>query len=360
MTELLKKILLFGNTDPHTFSEIYPDITESNRKNMIIYSMIAAAGMCCMFIASLKPGFLDANRNVYAGAMLISLAIGLFAHWCKKRSAQLVYICVYTFAAMLYAFGIAMGTIIRPGDISVSFPVLLFAVPLFFTDIPIRMNIATALSIFCYCILAVRTQTTKVLVENLASILPYGIISIILSSYMMVIKIRRYALEYENKFLIERDQLTGMLNRRCYEQHLQLFRTGGAHNGLMICAFDINGLKMVNDNLGHAAGDELICGAADCIEGIFGKYGRCYRVGGDEFVAIIDGTSQAEDELKTRLERRCSCFKGNYVSGLSISTGMVSSDGTEQIDELIKRADERMYDDKKLFYEITGNDRRKY
>lgn len=50
---------------------------------------------------------------------------------------------------------------------------------------------------------------------------------------------------------------------------------------------DLNGLKGANDTLGHAAGNELIRGAADCLRAAFGAFGDIYRIGGDEFAAIL-------------------------------------------------------------------------
>ena len=50
---------------------------------------------------------------------------------------------------------------------------------------------------------------------------------------------------------------------------------------------DLNGLKNANDSFGHAAGDELICAAADCMKNSFSEHSKVYRVGGDEFVVII-------------------------------------------------------------------------
>ncbi|MCR5741555.1 MAG: diguanylate cyclase [Gammaproteobacteria bacterium] len=45
--------------------------------------------------------------------------------------------------------------------------------------------------------------------------------------------------------------------------------------------FDINGLKTENDTIGHEAGDELICGSAECMKNAFSRHGKIYRVGGD-------------------------------------------------------------------------------
>lgn len=61
----------------------------------------------------------------------------------------------------------------------------------------------------------------------------------------------------------------------------------GLDDDFVYVSFDVNGLKIVNDSLGHLAGDEVIIAAADCISKTFGKVGTVYRVGGDEFVALV-------------------------------------------------------------------------
>ena len=58
---------------------------------------------------------------------------------------------------------------------------------------------------------------------------------------------------------------------------------------------DLNGLKEANDNIGHEAGDELIIGASKCMDNAFSGLGRTYRVGGDEFVALLRGTREVTD-----------------------------------------------------------------
>ena len=60
-------------------------------------------------------------------------------------------------------------------------------------------------------------------------------------------------------------------------------------------AVDINGLKEVNDTFGHEAGDQLIIGAANCIERAFGDYGKVFRTGGDEFIVLL--TEDIPDEV---------------------------------------------------------------
>ena len=80
------------------------------------------------------------------------------------------------------------------------------------------------------------------------------------------------------------DKMTGCFNRRSYEEDLSKM---SANDQFIYISMDVNGLKIINDSHGHAAGDELICGAAACMRSCFDKYGKVYRIGGDEFVAVL-------------------------------------------------------------------------
>ena len=360
MWEKIKKVVLYGNTEKKNFQVVQEEINESNRRCLIVYNMIVAVGMFCMVVMTFFRDNLASNRMPYLACAVTGVILGVIASKSSRKQGLLINICVYVFVAILMGFGIVMGTILNTEFVSVSFPILMFAVPLLFTDRPLRMGMAQVISLFCYIGLALQNQSDYIFGENMVSIIPYGIVSIILSGFMMCIKVRRHVLEYENRFLSESDQLTGMMNRRSFEQHMDLLRKNGRSPlDLTICAFDVNGLKKVNDTLGHHAGDELIRGAADCIEGAFGSYGRCYRTGGDEFMAILDGSHPTDEELRDSLNSRCSCFKGTYVSGLSISIGMVTGTAEDSLDALVMKADQEMYADKSRYYRQAGFDRRR-
>ncbi len=355
----MKRILLYGNAEKETFEKIYPDITKSSRTNLLVFSWIVVVGVACMMIASFFEESLVKNRLIYSILLAGNLVIALWVSHIKETNHRVIYTLIYLFVGMLFLFGIDLGTFIEPNEVTVSFPILLFAVPLLFTDVPWRMDLAILIGLILYYVAAKITQTPLILGYNMTSIIPYGIISMVVSAYMMSIKIRRFVLESENKNLIEKDQLTGMLNRRCFEQKVHQIREAGCEEGIMVCAFDLNRLKPVNDNLGHHAGDELIKGAAGCIEGVFGHYGVCYRIGGDEFMAILGPALPLEEELKVALEHRCASFSGTYVSGLSIAVGMVTAKEGEDIDELIRQADKEMYEDKQRYYIQAGLEPRK-
>lgn len=86
------------------------------------------------------------------------------------------------------------------------------------------------------------------------------------------------------------DSLTGLFNRNKFNLDMQDFEKI-LLSRLGVAAIDLNGLKRVNDRMGHSAGDHLICRAANHIASMFA--GRCYRIGGDEFV-VIDSKMEEE------------------------------------------------------------------
>lgn len=156
------------------------------------------------------------------------------------------------------------------------------------------------------------------------------------------------------------DELTGLFNRRSYESDLSEMKKKEVSSNLVFIAVDVNGLKQVNDNIGHDAGDEIIIGAGKALKTVFGSYGKVYRVGGDEFVTIINVEEQELKSLKDELENEVNRFEGKTIDTLSISTGYATKREYPEatIDVLAKIADDRMYSDKTLYYQKNGIDRR--
>lgn len=81
------------------------------------------------------------------------------------------------------------------------------------------------------------------------------------------------------------DGLTDLLNRTSYMEKVKELEDD-ENPYMLIAIYDVNNLKKVNDTMGHQKGDEMIKRVADVMSASLGKYGQCYRVGGDEFVFI--------------------------------------------------------------------------
>ena len=151
------------------------------------------------------------------------------------------------------------------------------------------------------------------------------------------------------KYMANTDSMTGVRNKHAYseqEEYINSQITSGEIDKLAVVIGDINGLKYVNDTFGHAAGDQLIKDATALICERF-PHGAVYRVGGDEFVIILQGegydTMQEEiDALNRKVEAN---IKENAVV---IALGYSSFNSEDQyLSDVFERADKMMYERKK-------------
>lgn len=134
------------------------------------------------------------------------------------------------------------------------------------------------------------------------------------------------------------DTLTHLRNRNGYMETLkrwsgrELQQVGGIYT-------DLNGLKKTNDTLGHEAGDALICRMASALEAAFPE--KAYRIGGDEFVVLMQDIPQEVFEENVR-RFRAELQRQNVCAAV----GAVWEPHTRDLEALLRRADERMYEEK--------------
>ena len=163
----------------------------------------------------------------------------------------------------------------------------------------------------------------------------------------------------EHKALANADRLTGVYNRLAYEEAMQdkdvVYRPD-----FVYAAIDLNGLKNINDTYGHAAGDEAIKGAADCLKESIKDYGKLYRIGGDEFAAMVCADENIIETIKMKLAETTQNWQGELVKEISLSLGFAGREEYPYVTskELAHIADTRMYHDKELYYQRKGVDRR--
>lgn len=151
------------------------------------------------------------------------------------------------------------------------------------------------------------------------------------------------------------DGLTGLGNRTAYLEQLEAYASGEMGiSKLGIVFLDVNNLKKVNDNQGHEKGDELITVAARIISDSFGKLGKSYRIGGDEFCVLMTGLGLQDMYERGLLEFQKLVDEANkakwYTYEIQIANGFSICDMIERqkIDEAVMAADGAMYANKKM------------
>ena len=159
----------------------------------------------------------------------------------------------------------------------------------------------------------------------------------------------RKSLEQQLEYLSYHDQLTGLYNRRFFEEELKRIDVERNYPMTLVMG-DVNGLKLINDSFGHAIGDELIKKVADMI----GKGCRAddiiARLGGDEFVILLPKTDTYETEsIIKRIKSEALKEKIGSVE-ISISFGWETKTKVEEkTQDILKKAEDHMY--KKKLYE---------
>ena len=151
------------------------------------------------------------------------------------------------------------------------------------------------------------------------------------------------------------DVMTGLGNRAAMEREMKFLQENvKLCKNIWCVAADINGLKRVNNNFGHLAGDRMICTVAECFRAAGKGKGKIFRSGGDEFVVFF--TDCKEKEVRDFIERfRDSLLKhqDKEWKELQVAVGYeAAGEGEDAINDLINRADLKMYENKRKQREI--------
>ena len=149
-----------------------------------------------------------------------------------------------------------------------------------------------------------------------------------------------------------RDQLTSLGNRRLYYRKVAKLEAMGFEDDVNIIMIDVNGLKVTNDTLGHDAGDELLVGTAVCMTEAFPDAELLCRLGGDEFCIILQKKPAVLEKRMNRFLAYAENWNGSLIKSISMSYGIANRKKYPgfTVSELLKAADEEMYEYKTNYY----------
>lgn len=164
---------------------------------------------------------------------------------------------------------------------------------------------------------------------------------------------RRLA-EQQARHTAEHDPLTGLANRDLFRKNLDIAIEQAQHHNRMIAVlyFDLDGFKKINDTLGHAVGDKLLCTIAQEIQASVRSVDTVARLGGDEFALIVTHidephyAARVAQSILDRLSQPVSVAGNHLAIGTSIGISLLSA-GNANAETLLQQADVAMYQAKK-------------
>lgn len=205
-------------------------------------------------------------------------------------------------------------------------------------------------------------QLDFIFLHSISWITPWGFLFAHILALICSVSAIYYYFDMKNKelrrakerleYLSIYDTLTGLFSRNYFEQEIKrldkekrLERVNRPPTGIIIC--DVDGLKLVNDTLGHERGDGLLVEAARIIKGLFADRGLAARIGGDEFAVLLEeeeeGLKQAWQDIRQAV---ASYNSANQELPLSISVGYASDRIYPGLIQVFKEADNNMYREK--------------
>lgn len=330
-------------------------IQEEKTKKFVAYIIIV-----CSSLINLIIGYIIKNQSlIYLSlSLLIGFSICLLLTKIIKKS-----IIIDAISALVYC-GITTYFIISSTEYNYVILWILVAPMIIFSI----MSIYVALISNTYVLLFVCVMFYSPLNSKLLSFYPTSFIN-----YFPVVYFVNFAISYyiflmndinakQSKINTYIDELTSLGNRSYYNHVVKYMQEQGLTNQkTIVVSLDVNGLKDVNDELGHSYGDSLLKAAANAINDSFKKAELIARIGGDEFVVITNESDEEFEKSLKSLDDNCNNYSNEKINELSISKGYAKTKDHPYVnpEKLYKIADEMMYKDKTQYYINNKIDRRK-
>ena len=360
----MKRYLFFGGISEEEFNRVKKPVAEANHKALTYWSVLVSFFWIYCLIMSLTAEDYAMCRQAYAWSLGICVFIFLCSRFVVPRYPKTLPLFRFIFRYSLLAGGV--GIAVLQGNVR---SLTMFAVaiisPSIFIDSTIWSLLVHAAALIVYILNGKGTIAPDIYSWGLGNYILFSVFGFLIGNAINKERFERYVfaesaanLAKEQKRYAEYDQLTGLRNRRSYEEKL-LQLAKDAPPEFCIIQADINGLKKANDTIGHLAGDELITGASECMREVFSGIDTIYRTGGDEFCIVTAGPIEEAQQSLARLEEVTSQWKGRYNSSLSVSTGAATNKDHDSIESIIAEADKKMYEYKRNFYMSHGVDRRR-
>lgn len=363
-SERLKSYLCYGSIRKEEYDQVQEPVAQANHKALTYWSVLVSFFWIYCLLMSLKAPDYTRCRPAYVSALVVCIFSLLCSRLVVPRYPKTLTLFKYIFRLGLLVGGIAIAACQVDVRSLTLFAVAIIS-PSIFVDSTLSSLLVHGSALVIYILAGKGTIEPDIYSWGLGNYILFSVFGILIGNAINKERFERYVFAESEKKLAEiqmryayYDRLTGLRNRRAYEEKLLELEKNPPREYCVVMA-DINGLKTANDSIGHYAGDELITGASACLTEAFEGVDTIYRIGGDEYCVIMTGPVEEARHCLERLGELVRNWKGRYNDRLFLSTGIASNLDHAGIEAIMAEADKAMYASKRSFYMSAGQDRRK-
>lgn len=364
-SEKLKSYLLYGSIRKAEYNQVHEPVSEANHKALTYWSVLVSLFWVYCLLMSLKAPDYAVCRPAYLAALIVCVCSFLCSHFIVTRFPDTLVLFKFIFRLGLLGGGIGIAVCQWNVRSLTLFAVAIIS-PSIFVDSTLSSLLVHGSALVIYIFAGRNIIAPDIYSWGLGNYILFSIFGFLIGNAINKERFERYVFAESEKELARiqmryayYDQMTGLKNRRAYEEKLLELKKDPPSEYCVVMA-DINGMKAANDSIGHLAGDELITGASECLTAAFEGVDTIYRIGGDEYCVIMDGPEEEARQCLERLGELIRDWKGRYNDHLFLSTGVASNRDHDGIEAITAEADKAMYECKGNFYMNSGRDRRKH
>ena len=356
----VKEYFIYGGVSKEQYDSIGHLIAEENHRIWKLVSVIFEIVFVGLFIFSIinsQHRDWSIGFGILAGTMIFSV---LAFYVLLKPSSKALLPFIYITLAVVIATDIYIGIFVEKSRPSVVYPALMVGISFLTLDRPIRFLCMQFISLASFITLTsifknnIDGNTIVLVTDILAGTLFTGA-GILISLFLSSLRMRDLVIRKNAEIERDRDALTNVANKLAYDRMVDSISAKWGESGLKfaVVIFDVNGLKTTNDTYGHEQGDKLLIRCCNLIQSSF-AHTQIYRIGGDEFAAIVTGEDYANREriIREFHEKvdKSHAQATSLLEDTSIAIGVAIYNPKRDRDYLsvFSRADAEMYDNKRV------------
>lgn len=348
---VLKREIVYAGLEKDRFDALKPLALEDTRKSLKVYSLLAVILFAALAslnwlseIASMN-GLYYTLMAAFSGVVYLCVAKdGPAARWLTRPLAYATIAALYTVSIIL--------TLIHPELPAVTFIAVLLLTPFLFSDSPVYIICLDLAATLAFCLLCLKHKDRSIALDDCWNAISFCLVSAAIAVMQRKLRFKALAQGERLRYLSETDIMTGARNRNMFERISASY--GERCRVSLTCVYvDVNGLHALNNAKGHKAGDVMLQTVAKALLERFGGE-HVYRIGGDEFFAFAP--DQPEDRVRQDMQGI-----GEALSAQSydISVGVASAGKADiNFQHLMAEAEREMYQQKRLYYQQPGRERR--